>query len=83
MGGRGLIDNQLYCMSCYVINYENGAKKMRPVLSEAEYRALRDSEKQKAIVASVRKGDDKLKMRLLQMNYSCLTNEDGTLKGAT
>ena len=70
-------------MSCYVINYENGAKKMRPVLSEAEYRALRDSAKQKAVVASVRKGEEKMKMRLLQMNYSCLPNDDGTLKGST
>ena len=70
-------------MSCYVINYENGAKKMRPVLSEAEYRALRDSEKQKAMVAAVRKGEEKMKMRLLQMNYSCLPNDDGTLKGST
>ena len=56
---------------------------MRPVLTAAEYRNLRDTEKQKAIVNGVRKGDDKMKHRLLQCNYSCLPNEDGTLKGST
>lgn len=70
-------------MSCYTIYYENGAKKMRPVLTAAEYRNLRNTEKQKSIVNGVRNGDVKLKHRLLQMNYSCLPNEDGTLKGAT
>lgn len=70
-------------MSCYMIFYENGAKKMRPVLTAAEYRNLRDSERQKMIVDSVRGGDDKMKHRLLQMNYSCLPGEDGALKGCT
>lgn len=63
--------------------YENGAKMMRPVLTAAEYRNLRNTEKQKAIVSGVRKGDDKMKHRLLQMNYSCMPNEDGSLKGST
>lgn len=54
---------------------------MRPVLTRGEYLALRDSEKQKSIVTAVRKGDDQEKKRLLQMNYSCLPNEDGSLKG--
>lgn len=70
-------------MSCYMIFYENGAKKMRPVLTTAEYRNLRDSGRQKMIVDSVRGGDDKMKHRLLQMNYSCLPGEDGALKGCT
>ena len=70
-------------MSCHTIDYENGAKMMRPVLTVAEYRNLRNTEKQKAIVNGVRKGDDKMKHRLLQCNYSCLPNEDGTLKGST
>ena len=70
-------------MSCHVIYYENGAKMMRPVLTAAEYRNLRNTEKQKAIVSGVRKGDDKMKHRLLQMNYSCMPNEDGSLKGST
>ena len=70
-------------MSCHVIYYENGAKMMRPVLTAAEYRNLRNTEKQKAIVNGVRKGDDKMKHRLLQCNYSCMPNADGTLKGST
>ncbi len=70
-------------MSCHVIYYENGAKMMRPVLTAAEYRNLRNTEKQKAIVASTRNGDDKMKHRLLQCNYSCMPNADGSLKGST
>ena len=45
---------------------------MRPVLTAAEYRNLRNSNYQKRLVASIRKGDTKQKMRLLQMNYSCM-----------
>lgn len=59
-------------MSCYVIFYENGAKMMRPVLTAVEYRNLRNSNYQKRLVAGIRKGDAKQKMRLLQMNYSCM-----------
>ena len=59
-------------MSCYVIFYENGAKMMRPVLTAAEYRNLRNSNYQKRLVAGIRNGDAKQKMRLLQMNYSCM-----------
>ncbi|MBP3830459.1 MAG: hypothetical protein ILA06_09255 [Bacteroidaceae bacterium] len=33
-------------------------------------------------VAAVREGDTALKQRLVQMNYSCLPNEDGSLKGS-
>ena len=69
-------------MSVHMIYYENGAKKMRPVLTAAEYRNIRNSEKQRKIVALVRQGDEKLKHRLVQMNYSCLPNDDGTLKGS-
>ena len=69
-------------MSCQVIYYENGAKMMRPVLTAAEYRNLRDSDRQRAIVHSVRSGNDGMKHRLLQMNYSCMPNEDGSLKGS-
>ena len=56
---------------------------MRPVLSREEYLALRGTEKQKAILKTVREGDERQKHRLIQMNYSCLPNEDGTLKGST
>ena len=45
---------------------------MRPVLTAAEYRNLRNSNYQKRLVAGIRKGDAKQKMRLLQMNYSCM-----------
>ena len=59
-------------MSIHVIYYEGGAKKMRPILTEEEYRQLRDSEHNK-------KAD---KMHMVQMNYSCLPNEDGKLRGS-
>ena len=55
---------------------------MRPVLNRGEYLALRGTEKQKAILKIVREGDNRQKHRLVQMNYSCLPNEDGSLKGA-
>ena len=70
-------------MSVYSIYYQDGAKMMRPILTREEYLALRGSSKQQAILKAVREGDRKQKMRLAQMNYSCLPNEDGTLKGST
>ena len=70
-------------MSAHIIFYKDGAKMMRPVLTREEYLALRGTEKQKAILKTVREGDEKQKHRLIQMNYSCLPNEDGSLKGAT
>ena len=69
-------------MSCYVIFYENGAKMMRPVLTAAEYRNLRNSNYQKRLVAGIRKGDAKQKMRLLQMNYSCMPSNAAAGKAA-
>ena len=59
-------------MSIHVIYYEGGAKKMRSILTEEEYRQLRDSEHNK-------KADKK---HMVQMNYSCLPNEDGKLRGS-
>lgn len=59
-------------MSIHVIYYEGGAKKMRPILTVEEYRQLRDSEHNK-------KADKK---HMVQMNYSCLPNEDGKLRGS-
>jgi hypothetical protein len=56
---------------------------MRPVLSREEYLRLRGSEEQQRTLAAVRAGDEGQKNRLLQMNYSCLPNDDGTLKGST
>ena len=56
---------------------------MRPVLNREEYLKLRDSRKQQATLKAVHEGDEKQKNRLEQMNYSCLPNDDGTLKGST
>ncbi len=70
-------------MSVHVIYYQNGVKMMRAVVSGEQYRMLRGSAKQRAMVKAVREGDEAQKPHLLQMNYSCLPNEDGSLKGAT
>ena len=70
-------------MSCHVIYYKDGAKMMRPVHSREEYLRLRNSDLQQKMVSAVRCGDESLKQRLLQMNYSCLPNADGSLRGAT
>ena len=69
-------------MSVHVIYYKDGAKMMRPVLSRPEYLALRNGGDQVQTVAAIREGDASLKHKLVQMNYSCLPNEDGTLKGS-
>ena len=69
-------------MSVHVIYYKDGAKMMRPVLSRPEYLALRNSGDQVQTVAAIREGDASLKHKLVQMNYSCLPNEDGSLKGS-
>ena len=70
-------------MSVHVIYYnKDRAKMMRPVLTREEYLALRNGEEQKAIVKAVRSGDTRKKSKLVQMNYSCLPNGDGTLKGS-
>ena len=60
-------------MSCYFIYYAGGAKMMRPVETAEDYRALRNSERN-------RRAD---KRHMAQMNYSCLPNADGSLRGAT
>ena len=70
-------------MSVHTIIYKDGAKMMRPVLTETEYRNLRNSPKQKMVMKAIRDGDENQKTKLLQMNYSCLPNEDGSLKGST
>ena len=60
-------------MSAFIIYYQDGAKHMRPVNDETEYRLVRDTEHN-------RRSD---KHHMVQMNYSCLPNENGALKGAT
>ena len=70
-------------MSVHMIYYKDGAKMMRPIHNREEYLKLRDSEEQQSVVRAVRSGNAQLKSRLIQMNYSCLPNEDGSLKGST
>ena len=55
---------------------------MRPVLTREEYLKLRNGGFQKDNVARIRQGDEALKSSLVQMNYSCLPNDDGSLKGS-
>ena len=66
----------------YIYKGNGGAKMMRPVLTREEYLRLRNGGFQRENVARIRQGDEALKTSLVQMNYSCLPNEDGTLKGS-
>ena len=70
-------------MSVHLVYIQDGAKMMRPVLNREEYIALRNGGEQRANVAAVRSGNESRKSLLVQMNYSCLPNDDGTLKGST
>lgn len=69
-------------MSVHLVYMKDGAKMMRPVSARAEYLALRNSAQQVARVKQIRMGKEQQKTKLMQFNYSCLPNEDGTLKGA-
>ena len=69
-------------MSVHVIYYKDGAKRMRPVLTREEYLSLRNGGEQRRLVERIRAGEEGLKHKLVQMNYSCLPNEDGSLKGS-
>ena len=55
---------------------------MRPVLNREEYLRLRNGGNQRSNLSRIRQGEVKLKGDLVQINYSCLPNEDGTLKGS-
>ena len=70
-------------MSVHMIYYKDGAKMMRPVPDREEYLKLRGTRSQVNLVAAVRRGEVDKKSLLLQMNYSCLPNYDGSLKGST
>ena len=70
-------------MSVHIIYYEGAKKKMRPIQSREEYMKLRHSTRQQKIMKAVHEGDEELKRKLVQMNYSCLPNNDGSLKGST
>jgi hypothetical protein len=61
---------------------DGGAKFMRPIHSREEYLQSRNSDKQQLTLKAVRSGEEGRKSQLIQMNYSCLPNEDGTLKGS-
>ena len=61
---------------------DGGAKFMRPIHSREEYLQSRNSEKQQLTLEAVRSGEEGRKSQLIQMNYSCMPNEDGTLKGS-
>ena len=65
-----------------MIYYKDGAKMMRPIQSRDEYLALRNGGEQKQLVKRIHGGEEGLKHKLLQMNYSCLPNDDGSLKGS-
>ena len=69
-------------MSVHMIYYKDGAKRMRPVLTREEYLSLRNGGEQRRLVERIRAGEESLKHKLVQMNYSCLPNEDGSLKGS-
>ena len=69
-------------MSIHLVYKQNGVKMMRPVLTREEYMKLRNGGFQVQNVARIRQGDEALKASLVQMNYSCLPNDDGTLKGS-
>ncbi|WP_288280998.1 hypothetical protein [uncultured Prevotella sp.] len=69
-------------MSVHYIFYKDGAKRMRPILTREEYLSLRNGGEQRRLVERIRAGEEGLKSKLVQMNYSCLPNEDGSLKGS-
>ena len=70
-------------MSVYEIYKGNGgAKFMRPIHTREEYLRRRNGGFQVENVARIRRGEEALKASLVQMNYSCLPNADGSLKGS-
>ena len=70
-------------MSCYHVEVrDGGAKMMRPVLSREAYMALRNGGNQIPYLKRIRAGEEQLKSELVQMAYSCLPNEDGSLRGS-
>ena len=68
-------------MSCFEVYYDGGVKKMRPINSFKEYAAIRNSQKNRRNTKAARGGDSEAKKHMVQFCYSCLPNDDGTLKG--
>ena len=71
-------------MSVHTIYYKDGdnTKYLRPVLNREDYLRLRNGGNQQTILKAVRSGEENKKSSLVQMNYSCLPNADGSLKGS-
>ena len=61
---------------------DGGAKFMRPIHNREEYLSRRNTDKQRQTLKTVREQDATQKNQLTQMNYSCLPNADGSLKGS-
>lgn len=61
---------------------EGGAKFMRPITTREEYLNKRNTAEQQQTLKSAREHDASKKNQLVQMNYSCLPNDDGSLKGS-
>ena len=70
-------------MSVHVIEYQDGAKIMRPITNFKDYAALRNSKHNRDMTQQARNGNANAKRRMIQFNYSCMPNDDGRLKGAT
>ena len=68
-------------MSCFEVYYDGGVKKMRPINSFKDYAAIRNSQKNRRNTKAARGGDSEAKKHMVQFCYSCLPNDDGTLKG--
>ena len=66
----------------YIYKGAGGAKMMRPVPNREEYLKLRNGGFQVSNLKRIRAGEERLKADLVQMNYSCLPNADGSLKGS-
>ena len=70
-------------MSVFEIYIGNGgAKFMRPIHNREEYLSRRNTDWQRQTLKTAREQDATRKNQLVQMNYSCLPNPDGTLKGS-
>ena len=61
---------------------DGGAKFMRPIHNREEYLSSRNTDRQRQTLKTVREKDATRKNQLTQMNYSCLPNADGSLKGS-
>ena len=70
-------------MSVFEIYIGNGgAKFMRPIHNREEYLSRRNTDWQRQTLKTAREQDATKKHLLAQMNYSCLPNSDGSLKGS-